>query len=130
MLDVRLDSVIIGAKKIYVNLPRYQRMINMEDGLHSSAITMRADESKREHRGDVEKRTKRPHNDKPRKLERKYVPKRDLGQLKNRKPKRRENVGDLCFEIPEEDLEKFNKMYVSVVKRPDSTHIAQEWLNM
>lgn len=43
---------------------------------------------------------------------------------------KKEKIGEVCYEVHEEDMNKLFKMYVGVVKRSGCTNTVQEWLSM
>lgn len=87
MFAVKLDNIIIGAKKIHVNLPRFQREKHFM-------------------------REERPKT------------------VQKSKSIKRESLGEVCFEVSEEDMNKLNKMFGGDVKKSCCTHMVQEWLSM
>lgn len=134
LFAVTLDNIIIGAKKIYVNLPRFEREKNGEkrrnqnSGGHKGMVMTPTqhlmwkvihDGLGGDSGGNKEKGKKDDRRD-------------DEGSC--REPKvvyfRKKNLYDLCYEVSEKDMKLFSKMYVGVVRNPRSAHMVQEWFNM
>lgn len=127
-----LDKIIIGAKKINVNLPRFQREWV---------------EVKKNPRGQLHLNEKKPKvqmvwrrkEERPTVITRRHQNNATAG--KSNQPygdpviprvvyHRKNNISEVCFNVPEEEMQKFNKMYVGVVNIPGSTYSVQEWLSM
>lgn len=141
MFAVRHDNIIIGAKKIYVNLPRFQRTRNSEEEeqLHATPANEEANHwtKSRWQVTTVRKRGMSLITKGGRSTHMLIWPgnwrrsmHRQVGGQSKLNPQRRENKGGLCYEVSEEEMERLNKMYVGEVKNPGSTHIIQEWFNM
>lgn len=133
MFAVRLDNIFIGSTKIYVNIPRHQRTQTIEGprsyGWRNIKEGKEVVAHKREARDTKEGRSENHVAGKNRITRRWCAPVRHGKPTQNVFSKKR-NEAELCFVVSEEEMDKFNKMYVGMVKNPGSTHMVQEWMNM
>lgn len=146
MLAIKLDNILIGSSKIHVNIPRFRRDWN-EKNVRSTKVRSIPLKS--------QAAIPKGLNGWKRKMDPKAVnawKKKEDGingrveQIQQRRtwqpkvqnnplpPKivyhRKIDLSEICYNVDEEKMLKFNKMYVGVVKIPGSSYSIQEWLNV
>lgn len=133
---VKLDNIIIGAKKIHVNLPRFQRDWNEV----KRVLPTYQKQKKYAYQPKVQTKWQKEGEGS------KGGDRKDIVSYANavkygrrqtippEKPKvvyyRKSNIVELCYNVSEEDMRRCNNMYVGVVKTPSSTHSVQERFSM
>lgn len=151
----KLDNIIIGATKMHVNIPRFSRdkpqpktapITVGRDIVNDTRAKKDCDaevdvEDKRGKKvmveaqnccDHLEQNSQRVNNYRARNGEnaRMFNRNRRRGGLRRDKQKKEAHKGLLCYDVGDEEMNRFRKMYVGYVKQSGTSYMMQEWINM